>query len=195
MEPTIVINVKPDDPLMEDEIFGPILPILTVNSPDEAIQYILSKPKPLALYVFSRDNKTVNKMLSSISSGGSCVNDVVWQNPWRGLPFGGVGASGMGNYHGKFTFDTFSHKRGVLVRGMGYLSEKLGEARYPPINSIKLWFITFILHHFNSFDVKCSVKGAFTHFLALVMGAIILFLVLDFGFNAIDFNNLPIAQL
>ncbi|CAG7833234.1 unnamed protein product [Allacma fusca] len=188
IEPTIVTNVKADDPLLEEEIFGPILPIVTVNSADEAINFILSKPKPLTLYAFSTNNKTIEKIVSSTSSGGCCINDVLLQNGLRGLPFGGVGASGMGCYHGKFSFDTFSHKRGILVRGLSYASEKLGEVRYPPPSKGKLALVNFVLHCYETFDVKYTLKGTFTHFLALILGAAILILLLYLGYNPIERN-------
>ncbi|CAG7716185.1 unnamed protein product, partial [Allacma fusca] len=156
IEPTIVVDVQSNDSLMQDEIFGPILPIVNVNSPEEAVDFILDKPKPLALYVFSKKQEVYNKMIESTSSGGVCINDVVWQNAWHGLPFGGVGNSGMGNYHGKYSFDTFSHKRGVLIRGFSYLSEKLGEARYPPYTPDKLKFFKLILKYFEACNVTFS---------------------------------------
>ena len=136
-------------------LFRPILPILTVNSADEAIAQILdTKAKPLAMYVFSRDEQIIKHVLERISSGSVCVNDCVWQCAWAGLPFGGVGDSGMGAYHGKFSFDTFSHKKAILQRGFSYVSEKLGESRYPPYNQSKLDMFKTIMYNFKHFNVN-----------------------------------------
>ncbi|CAL8141231.1 unnamed protein product [Orchesella dallaii] len=129
IEPTIVVDVEEDDPLMQEEIFGPILPIITVNSVDEAIEFINKRPRPLALYSFAKNEKMNDRLIENTTSGGVCVNDTMWHMAWNGLPFGGIGDSGMGNYHGKFSFDAFSHHRSVLNRSFSMLSEKLGEAR------------------------------------------------------------------
>ena len=91
ISPTIIVDVLGNDSTMEDEIFGPILPIVRCENPDEAIHFILNRPKPLALYVFSNNKNLVRKFLTKTSSGGACINDVVWQNGFEGLPFGGVG--------------------------------------------------------------------------------------------------------
>jgi aldehyde dehydrogenase (NAD+) len=99
---------------MQEEIFGPILPFITVNNEQEAIQFMNSRDKPLALYVFSANKNLAQQIINSTSSGSTCVNDVILQVAPPGLPFGGVGASGLGAYHGKFSFDTFSHRRTVV---------------------------------------------------------------------------------
>ena len=112
--PTIVNDVDFDNPLMEEEIFGPILPLVEYNRIEEAIQYINSHDKPLALYLFSNDSYHANKFLELCSFGDACINDTVSHFATNTLPFGGVGASGIGYYHGKFTFETFSHRRSVL---------------------------------------------------------------------------------
>lgn len=112
--PTIVNDVDFDNPLMEEEIFGPILPLVEYNRIEEAIQYINSHDKPLALYLFSNDSYHANKILDLCSFGDACINDTVSHFATNTLPFGGVGASGIGYYHGKFTFETFSHRRSVL---------------------------------------------------------------------------------
>jgi aldehyde dehydrogenase (NAD+) len=174
IEPTLVGDVEMDDALMQEEIFGPILPIVNVNSVDEAIKKILSKPKPLALYTFANNDEMNNKLINEVSSGSVCVNDCIWQNAWVGLPFGGVGDSGMGQYHGKFSFDTFSHKKSVLRRGFSLLSEKLGESRYPPYTEGKLKMMRFILSSFHVFNVECG--GVLTHLVALLSGGLIVFL-------------------
>ena len=114
--PTLLAVERPDDPLMAEELFGPLLPVLGIASLEEAIRRIRSGPKPLALYLFSRSDAAQEAVLAGTSSGGVCFNDVVMQVGVPELPFGGVGASGMGTYHGKAGFDTFSHRRSVLRR-------------------------------------------------------------------------------
>ncbi|MEM9568471.1 MAG: aldehyde dehydrogenase [Cyanobacteria bacterium P01_E01_bin.34] len=116
--PTVLDNVSWDEAVMQEEIFGPILPVLTYDSLDEAIAKINERPKPLALYVFSNSSDVQERVLSSTSSGGACINDTVMHVGVDTLPFGGVGNSGIGAYHGKFTFDTFSHYKSVLKKGV-----------------------------------------------------------------------------
>ena len=99
---------------MQDEIFGPILPILTYDNLDYAIENIESRPRPLALYIFSNNKENIKKVTEKCRYGGGCINDVVLHLATSEMPFGGVGESGMGNYHGKFGFDTFSHKKSIL---------------------------------------------------------------------------------
>lgn len=118
--PTILENVTWDDAVMQDEIFGPILPVLAYDDLDEAIAQVNDRPKPLALYFFSNDKAKQNQVLQQTSSGGACVNDTVMQVGIESLPFGGVGESGMGAYHGKASFDTFSHKKSVLRKGLWF---------------------------------------------------------------------------
>ena len=114
--PTILVNVPPDSKVMQEEIFGPILPILPMADLDTMIDFVNSRPKPLALYLFSEDKATHERVLRETTSGGVSVNDVVMHMPIAGLPFGGVGPSGMGAYHGKYSFDTFTHAKGVLKK-------------------------------------------------------------------------------
>ena len=101
---------------MQEEIFGPILPILTYRNLEEAIQRIRQRPRPLALYLFTRDKAVEDKVLGSVSFGGGCVNDTVLHLATRHMPFGGVGESGMGGYHGPWSFRTFSHEKSILKR-------------------------------------------------------------------------------
>jgi len=115
--PTVLTNVPEDAEILKEEIFGPILPILTYKNIEEAIHYVNSKPKPLALYVFSRSEKFIEKVLKNTSSGGACVNDVIIHLANPNLPFGGVNHSGHGSYHGFFGFKAFSHERAVLKQG------------------------------------------------------------------------------
>jgi aldehyde dehydrogenase (NAD+) len=114
--PTILDNVPWDAPVMQEEIFGPVLPVLTYHDIDEAIAAINARPKPLALYLFTRDQGIQDRVLSATSSGGVCLNDVFLHVSIWGLPFGGVGDSGIGAYHGKTSFETFSHQKSVLKK-------------------------------------------------------------------------------
>ncbi len=114
--PTVIQVNDREDPLMQEELFGPLLPILEVDGLEQAIEWINQRPKPLALYLFSSSQRNQETVLNKTSSGGVCFNDVVMQVGVPELPFGGVGASGMGAYHGKAGFDTFSHQRSVLRR-------------------------------------------------------------------------------
>jgi aldehyde dehydrogenase (NAD+) len=112
--PTLLRDVSPDAPIMQEEIFGPILPVLAVDDVDEAIARVNAGDKPLALYVFGEEN--ADKVLEQTSSGGACVNDAMVHIGVNALPFGGVGESGYGAYHGRWGFETFSHRKAVLRR-------------------------------------------------------------------------------
>ncbi len=118
--PTVIDGVNWDAPAMQEEIFGPILPVLEYSDLGEAIALINSRPKPLALYIFSRDKNKQQRVLRETSSGGVCINDTVMQVGVTSLPFGGVGNSGIGSYHGKASFDTFSHYKSVLNKGLWF---------------------------------------------------------------------------
>lgn len=115
--PTLIDDISLTDKIMEEEIFGPILPIIEYTDIQEVIEIINSKPKPLALYLFSENKKLQEQVLTNTSSGGVCINDTIIQVAVSSLPFGGVGDSGMGSYHGKAGFDTFSHYKSVLYNG------------------------------------------------------------------------------
>ncbi len=114
--PTIILDPTDDMKVMQDEIFGPILPIKTYRQLDEAIDYVNDHPRPLALYVFSDDKAAQDKVLTRTTSGGACVNETVMHVAQEDMPFGGVGPSGMGSYHGREGFMTFSHKKSVMVQ-------------------------------------------------------------------------------
>src|SRR5581483_8008204 len=118
LAPTVLRDVAPDAPVMQEEIFGPILPVLTVRSVDEAIDFVNDRDKPLALYLFSDSGDAQRKVLASTSSGGACINATMYHVAVPSLPFGGVGPSGTGAYHGKKSFDTFSHEKSVLHKGV-----------------------------------------------------------------------------
>lgn len=114
IEPTIVDNISPDDPVMKDEIFGPILPVLAFQKKEDAMNVIEQHPNPLAFYVFTSSNKKERDWLDSVAFGGGCVNNASWHFTNPNLPFGGRGASGSGQYHGKYSFETFSHRKSVM---------------------------------------------------------------------------------
>jgi aldehyde dehydrogenase (NAD+) len=116
IEPTVIVNPSPTDGVMADEIFGPILPVLSVESLDQAVKFVNSRPKPLALYVFTSSPQQGRDLVDRIPSGGAVINHVAMHCLVPQLPFGGVGDSGMGAYHGKWGFETLSHRRAVLSK-------------------------------------------------------------------------------
>ncbi|MGH1325491.1 aldehyde dehydrogenase [Bacillus pretiosus] len=120
IEPTVLTNVTWQSTVMEDEIFGPILPIVEYDNIEEVIGTIQQHPKPLALYVFSEDKEVQKKVISNISYGGGCINDVVYHLATPYLPFGGVGSSGLGSYHGEESFRTFSHYKSILAQSTAF---------------------------------------------------------------------------
>ena len=132
IEPAVLTDVPIDSPAMQQEIFGPVLPVLPYEKLDDCIDFIRSRPKPLALYIFSENKMNQEKVLNSCSFGGGCINDTVIHLASSHMSFGGVGESGMGSYHGKNSFDTFTHYRSVLKQGK--LDVKL---RYFPYKSGK----------------------------------------------------------
>jgi coniferyl-aldehyde dehydrogenase len=119
---------------MKEEVFGPILPIIGISSVDEAINYVNDRDHPLALYWFGKDKKVLKEILARTHSGGVCVNDTLLHAGIENLPFGGIGASGMGSYHGKAGFDTFSHQKPVLeVKGFLGMRKWMGtNLAHPP---------------------------------------------------------------
>ncbi len=139
IEPTILTEIKADAKVMQDEIFGPILPVITYDSEEEALEIINRHPNPLAFYVFTSNEATQDYWLTKVPSGGACVNNASWHLTNHALPFGGRGYSGMGGYHGKSSFDTFTHLKAVMktptwidpdlkyppYKGKGWLLKKL----------------------------------------------------------------------
>jgi len=117
LEPTLMTGVDPDSPLMQEEIFGPILPVLTYDELDSALALLRRRPQPLALYIFTSDRATADRIQTRTSSGGVAVNDTVSQIMGKDLPLGGIGESGLGSYRGRASFDTFTHYRSILRRG------------------------------------------------------------------------------
>lgn len=138
--PTIVTGIEWEHPLMKEEIFGPILPVLTFSELDAALDEIRKRPSPLALYLFTRDRRKAEKALERLPFGGGCVNDTILHLANRNMPFGGVGSSGLGSYHGESSFRTFSHYKSILT-GSSLFDIPL---RYPPHSSQKLrWLKRF----------------------------------------------------
>ena len=133
LSPTVIVDPDTDDPVMQQEVFGPILPVLTVDGVDEGIAFINDRAKPLALYVFADDDEVTDHIIGATSSGGVCVNHVILHISPPELPFGGVGDSGMGRYHGRSGFDTFSNLKSVLRKKTRPDVKLL----YPPYTALK----------------------------------------------------------
>jgi aldehyde dehydrogenase (NAD+) len=116
IQPTVVVDPAVDEPLMTDEIFGPILPLVTVQNLDEAIQFVNARPKPLAAYLFTKTKSVRERVIKEVPAGGMVINHLLFHFATHKLPFGGVGPSGLGAYHGKFGFEEFSHRKSVLSK-------------------------------------------------------------------------------
>lgn len=114
--PTVLTEISPKDPIMQEEIFGPVLPVMTFRDISEVITYVTDHEKPLALYLFTCSRSTERKVLGTCSFGGGCINDTIIHLATSRMPFGGVGESGMGGYHGKASFDLFSHRRSIVKK-------------------------------------------------------------------------------
>ncbi len=151
IEPTVLDNVTLDDAVMQEEIFGPIMPIIVAPLPspheggkpfaDWAIEFIRNRPAPLALYVFTNDKKTEKRFLQTVQFGGGCVNDTIMHLATSEMAFGGVGNSGMGCYHGKKSFETFSHEKSI-VKKPNWIDLPI---RYQPYTSFKQWLVRLFL--------------------------------------------------
>ena len=141
IEPTILDKITLDSPIMKEEIFGPILPIITFDDIEEAENIILQGEKPLALYLFTKNKKIENRILKNISFGGGCINDTIIQLATSRMPFGGVGNSGMGSYHGKQSFDTFTHRRSI-VKKYNWIDLPI---RYLPYDDFKMKLLKLFL--------------------------------------------------
>jgi aldehyde dehydrogenase (NAD+) len=116
IQPAVVVDPDPDGPLMQNEIFGPVLPVVTVQSLDDAIRFVNSRAKPLAAYLFTKARETRERVIKEVPAGGMLVNHLAFQVSTAKLPFGGVGPSGMGAYHGRYGFEEFSHRKSVLTK-------------------------------------------------------------------------------
>ncbi|XP_076659458.1 aldehyde dehydrogenase type III isoform X5 [Halictus rubicundus] len=169
--PTILIDVKPTDPIMQDEIFGPILPFINVNNAYEAIQFINNRETPLVLYIFTKDRGVQELIVNQTHSGSVAINETIMQFSVDTLPFGGVGNSGMGCYHGKYTYDTFVHKKGCLIKDFNKLAETLASCRYPPYTDKKLSFLGSLVAK------RPSIPGVkyIPYLLAFGLGALVTF--------------------
>ncbi len=139
--PTILDDVKPEDPVMQEEIFGPVLPVVTFKKFEEVYTIIENNPKPLATYLFTENSRLVKEFLKRTQSGNASVNDTVMQIASPYLPYGGVGTSGVGRYHGKMSFETFSNMRSVMVKS-NLLDIWL---RYPPYSRVKTKIVRFLM--------------------------------------------------
>ncbi|XP_057456193.1 aldehyde dehydrogenase family 3 member F1-like [Lotus japonicus] len=161
IEPTILVNPPLDAAIMSDEIFGPLLPIITLDKIEDSVNFINSMPKPLALYVFTKNKTLQNRMISETSSGSLMFNDSMLQYAADTLPFGGVGESGFGMYHGKFSFDTFSHHKGIVRRS--YLTDFW--YRYPPwtLNKFQLLEVSYNYDYLGLLLVLLGLKRPSKH--------------------------------
>lgn len=135
IQPTVVVDPDPNEPLMTDEIFGPILPVVTVGSLDDAIGFVNARPKPLAAYLFTKAKAVRERVVKEVSAGGMVVNHLIFHFATAKLPFGGVGPSGMGAYHGRWGFEEFSHRKAVLTKTT---RPDLSRFIYPPYSE-KAW--------------------------------------------------------
>jgi aldehyde dehydrogenase (NAD+) len=140
ISPTILQDISFEDEIMEDEIFGPILPVLSFTDLDEAIKMVKERAKPLACYIYSNNRRTIDKLLKEISFGGGAVNDSLMHLSNSNLPFGGVGLSGIGSYHGKSGFDTFSHNKSILDKPFWFEAN----FKYAPYSNKKLKIIKWL---------------------------------------------------
>lgn len=141
IEPTIMDNVSWEDPVMQEEIFGPVLPVITYSNYDDVLHKIIEGEKPLAAYLFSNNKEEKDKLLKLVSFGGGCINDTLMHITSDYLPFGGIGNSGIGNYHGEFGFLTFSHQKSVIEK------RTWGEPdlKYPPYTDKKMYWLKKVM--------------------------------------------------
>ncbi|XP_020592571.1 aldehyde dehydrogenase family 3 member F1-like [Phalaenopsis equestris] len=140
IEPTILLDPPLDSEIMNEEIFGPLLPIITLKKIEHSIEFLKARPKPLVIYAFTKNEKLKERIVEETSSGSVTFNDAVIQFALDTLPFGGTGQSGFGKYHGKFSFDQFSHQKAIMRRSF-YMEFSF---RYPPWNERKLQFIRYV---------------------------------------------------
>ncbi|KAF2606969.1 hypothetical protein F2Q68_00043028 [Brassica cretica] len=154
ISPTILLDVPLDSLIMSEEIFGPLLPILTLNNLKECFHVIHSRPKPLAAYLFTKDHKLKERFAKTVSAESIVVNDTAVHFTLPTLPFGGVGESGIGSYHGKFSFDAFSHKKSVLFKSF------LGDSaiRYPPYSRKKLRLLKALVNLISSGHIQSPFR-------------------------------------
>ncbi|RWS13773.1 Aldehyde dehydrogenase: dimeric NADP-preferring-like protein [Dinothrombium tinctorium] len=145
IEPTVVTDVTLNDSLMQEEIFGPILPIIVIRDCEEAMEFLQKVSEPLFIYLFSENRQLIDKFIKETASGSVLVNDTIISLSVETLPFGGKGSSGLGRYFGKFSFDTFSHQKSVVIRNFNPLNEAVSAVRYPPYTEENMKFMTMAL--------------------------------------------------
>jgi len=168
--PTVLVDVSPDAPIMKDEIFGPVLPIITIENADEAIAFINSRDKPLALYVFSNDSSLIQKFLQRTSSGGFLANDTLMHISVSTLPLGGVGPSGMSSYHGKRSFEIFTHHKSTMLKNQGL--EAVNALRYPPYNDTNYGWLKLLLWKKESSGSIIPKQVIYAAIIAAIIGRI-----------------------
>ncbi|MGD0913778.1 MAG: aldehyde dehydrogenase family protein, partial [Terracidiphilus sp.] len=139
--PTVLTDLPANAAILQEEVFGPILPVVGYVDIEQALAFVRQRPKPLALYLFTGDRRLEARVLREMSSGSVVVNDVVINQVVPGLPFGGVGNSGMGAFHGRYTFDAFSHAKAVVHRSL----RADVDLRYPPFTEMKERLLRWLL--------------------------------------------------
>lgn len=154
IEPTILLDPPLDSEIMREEIFGPLLPIITLKKIEDSIEFLKARPKPLVIYAFTVDEKLKRRIVEETSSGSITFNDTIVQFAVDSLPFGGIGESGFGKYHGKFSFDQFSNGKAILRRS--FLIEL--SSRYPPWSEWKLQFIRYV-YRFHYIGILLMLLG------------------------------------
>jgi len=143
--PAVLTNVNPESPIMQQEIFGPLLPMMTYKTLEDAFRVIAAREKPLVLYLFSRSRKVIDEVIRRTSAGGTAINDTLIQFYQLNLPFGGVGESGVGKAHGVFGFEAFSNARGVFEQPTRFSAIQL---LYPPYTNFKKKLIELTIRYF-----------------------------------------------
>jgi len=144
IEPTILENVLLEDRIMQEEIFGPLIPIIEYGNFNDIVKIIEANKNPLALYIFSKEKDFIDRLVENISFGGGCINDTIMHITNYNLPFGGIGNSGIGSYHGKKSFDSFSHKKSIM-RSNSFIDIKF---KYPPYTERAYKLIKKLFNHF-----------------------------------------------
>lgn len=180
IEPTVIVCSGINDPLMQSEIFGPILPIVTITGEQDAIDFINSRDKPLSMYIFSKRSKLIKKFQNETSSGSICVNDTVLHLVAEALPFGGVGKSGIGAYHGEHSFKTFSHEKSILVRGFNPIIEWVAKKRYPPYSENHLKRMLRLLKRRAS-PIPILTSNDYFGLVCFILGVLVCYLYMHFN--------------
>lgn len=181
IDPTVLVDVPHDSKVMKEEIFGPILPIINVKNYVDAITFIREREKPLALYIFTKEEDVQQIFLKQVSSGGVTINDVIFHVATNDLPFGGVGNSGIGSYHGKYTFDTFSHHKACLSRTYNPLIERATRMRFPPYTEKKMKLMTAQTDKGDGPGVLYYLRKLLEHLITMALGALVLYLVMEYN--------------